>query len=739
MASNSFPRQDIPLSQKNLAWKLQHFEYGDFLLRSCNARIDKFTRLYNEYNGAVAPGSIQYLTQNYGKKNKTKYISYRIGRPKIDLINNEFLLRPLQATVHTINADSKTAKLEQFETVMGAMGARNELGKLQEVGVDVLEGMPIPEEGDTAIWQKLSAKDKNELLMQTIINTQIPALSMKEKLAKNFQDLEIVAMCYGKISVDYNGDEEYTRIDPRRAIYEEVENDTFLEKSPIMGHLEMMPVHDVLMTFGNKLSKEDRDKIDLMRQNPSEYIGDYGGLYSYVNGQFCVAVMFLEWKSVEEDFTKLSPKTKAQMEFDSSADHYRMDLDAKEYYDNEDKYKKEVEKGKLKIETKWKEVLMAGVRIGHEILVECGEKPFTMRREDSPGNVFGFSYCGALFNTVNGQRISLQEIIENFSNAFDITMYQILKELNKAKGKVMGYNRGVLPKGKTVKEIMYNALNDGFIDYDSTAQGNKSGRDLDITNMFKEIDLGVSSAFPALIALKQELQQTIDRLTGINEYREGQISASATATNAQSSIRASKTITEGLFYCMSLYTEKVLTKVCETTKITWGLYKINKGRIILGDDMFRYMQLTKDIAYQDYGVVLLDGGRELELRERFQRYAESALNAKDIKYKDIIAFDMEETLLGAKEVLEKAFAANEAIRVRDMQMQMQNESSMNQQGLNTQVQIATETREDNQAAKINEIVVKGEVQKEVDAAKSKNQMIAKIGENEQANLFSGTE
>ncbi len=732
-SNSSYPRQDIPLSQKNEAWKLQHFDYGDYLLRNGNGRIEKFTRLYNEYNGRVTPGSIQYLTRNYGKQNKTKYISYRVGRPKIDLINNEFLMRPLQATVYTVNAESKSEKLEQYQTVLGAVGAKKEITKLREVGVDVLEGMPIPDEADDSIWKKMSVKDKNEVLMQTILNQQIPALGMKEKLAKNFQDIEIVAMCYGKVVTDYNGDEDYMRIDPRMAIYEEIENDTFMEKSPVMGHLEMMPVHDVLMSF--KLTKEQRDEIDLIRQSPDDYIGRYGTNYKYVNGQFCVAVMFLEWKSVEEDFTKLSPKTASQMEFDPSSDHYRMDLSAKEYYDNEAKYKKEVEKGKLKIETKWKEILMSGVRIGHNILVECGEKPFTMRREDSPGNVFGFSYCGALFNTVNGERVSLQEIIENFSNAFDVTMYQILKELNKAKGKVLGYNRGVLPKGKTVKEIMYNALNDGFIDYDSTAQGNMSGRDLDITGMFKDIDLGVSSSFSALIALKGEIQQTIDRLTGINENREGQIAASSTATNAQSSIRASRTITEGMFYLMSLYTERVLVKVCETTKITWGLYKINKGRIILGDDMFRFMQLTKDIAYQDYGISLLDGGRELDLRQRFERYAESALNAKDIKLKDIVNFDMQQTLIEARDVLVKAADVQEKVRQQDLQAQMQNESGMNDANNQAMIQINKDRIEDAQLQERDMSTIDADNQIRIDNNKMGKKMLVDQNTIEQKSLF----
>jgi len=47
----------------------------------------------------------------------------------------------------------------------------------------------------------------------------------------------------------------------------------------------------------------------------------------------------------------------------------------------------------------------------------------------------------------------MQEIIENFNNMFDIVMFQILKEINKAKGKILGYDRAALPKDKIIRVI----------------------------------------------------------------------------------------------------------------------------------------------------------------------------------------------------------------------------------------------------------------------------------------------
>lgn len=720
------PRQDIPNKDKNHEWVKKHFTYADGIVSASNPRVAKYTRLYNEYNGRINPYSVEYLTKAYGKKNRTKYIAYRWSRPKLDLINNEFLLRPLQATVYTTNQSAKTAKLDNYEMLVGAITAKKEINKLRENGIDPMEGMDIPDKIDEDTLAEMSFKDMNEDLMQLIINEQTLALEMKLKLAQQMLDVEIVGECYGRIYVDENGDEDFVRIDPRNRICEEIEGDTFFMKSPVQGHKEQMPIHDALMYFN--LNQEQRDKLDEIRKNWDPQNTNAGrSNYLKINGAVCADVIFLEWYGCEAEYTKVSPKTNKQMAFDSSTDSYRLEMSANWYEGNKDEHDKQVEKyhagkkagkipnGSYDVEVVYREVAYREVRIGDDIFVYTGKAkdgddisqllkmPFTMRREDDKENVLSLSYVGARYNVVNGETISLQEECENFDNALDINMYQILKELNRSKGKILAYNRDTLPKGKTVKDIMYEALNDQFLSYSASGQSNTIGKDITLTDMFKEIDLSVSSTFPYLIELKQELQATLDKLTGINENREGDIAASSTATNAQSSIRASKTITEGMFYLMGLYTEKVFVRLCETTKLTWGLYKTEKAKVILGDKLFKFMQVTQSIAYQDYGIHLLDGGKELSLREKWERNSEAALNAKDLRFKDIVNFDLAPTLVEAKAVLLNAYDQMEKLRAQEAQANNEAAAKQNQDSLATQIQISQEDREDKQKFKLEEI------------------------------------
>ena len=764
----NFPRQDVSETQKTADWAKLHLLYAKQLLQDRESSLEKKTRLYNQYNGRTVAASVNYLTQTYGKKNRTKYISYRLGKPKIDLLNNEFLKRPLYSYVSTINIDAKTAKLDNFEMVLGAAHAKKVIEGMRQNGVDPMNGMDIPNIDDNTIWAKMNTKERNEKLMQTLIDNAIRELKLKLKFAKNFQDIKLVSECFGKIDIDEHGNEDYYRIDPRNAIFEEIEEDYFLEKSPIMGARIRMPIHNILMRY--RLSQVQRDRLETIRKSGRS---DNSSFYSY-NGSMCADVIHIEWKSVTATYYLLSPKTKSQMEFDSSDAFFRKEISAKEYEENPNIYRRGTENSNNKIpfeeqlknyrefgnqmgeaafksegrksfsyiETKFHEELYEATLIGDEDVVDFRKKPFTTRSIDNPTEVLAYSYCGALFNTVNNERISLQEIIENFNNMFDIVMYQILKEINKAKGKVLSYDRAAMPKDKKIKDIMYDMLNDSFIDVDSSSTGNWSGRNLsDIKNMINEYDIGMSDSFPSLVAMKNEIQQTVDRLTGINENREGQIAASATATNAQSSIAASRTITDGMFYFMNLYMEKVLLRLCETMKLTWGLYKTEKAKVILGDSMFNFMKLTKNLYAADYGIVLVDGGKELAIRDKMERMAEASLNAKEIRYRDYLSFEMTETLMEGKKVLESAWDLTEQIRQRDLaqqqqsqqqaiQQQQQGQVQMQQQQLAVNKQMADEDREDKQTHDINKIIVQGEVDINVANNDMKGQLILQQNNHE---------
>jgi len=724
-----FPRQDIPdkdkdpKTEKGKKWFQEHLDFAEHLLKNNGSRIEKMSRLYDSYNGKTEADSIRYLVSTYGKKNRSKYIPYRISKTKLDILEGEFLRMPLNATVKTINSEAVSAKMDRYELMLGAMHSKKELEKLKEVGVDVLEGMPVPDKDDPSAFKSLSFKDKNESIMQIMLKQIIKELSVKRKLAKNLQDCTITSRAYGKVEInELTGDMNYEPCDPRDAIYIEFERDPFMEKSPVMGCVKRMPINQILTSY--RLTNEQRTKLENIRNNPTQYVQnqEYRNRYRYVGGEFCADVMHIEWKSVRPKYSKTTPRTAKQMEFDSSIKEHETGLNSDEYENNQDQYQKREKKGELKVTTEWEEDMYEATRIGHDIDINLRRKPFIMRDEDT-GKILGFSYSGLVFNEVDGETISLKEIAENFDNIFDILMYQILKEINKAKGKVIVYDRAGLPKKTTVKNVLYNALNDSFIDVDSSAAGNMSGKDLNISQIFREIDLGVSNSFPYLLQMKNEIIQLLDTITGIHGAREGNIKASSTVANAMQSVEASNTITEPLFYYLTKFGENVMMKLVETGKLVWGLYQPNKARMVLGDEKFNFLKVTQDIAFASYRTELVNPRWEQQIRQRMQQLAEVSLNAKELRPQDLLDFELAETLADAKGMLKSAWNEINKMRMLESQQRMVADNEMNERNLQTQLQIRKEDREDSQSNEKDNIMLKGKTDLALIAAKQKGELL----------------
>jgi hypothetical protein len=730
-----FPKQDIPDKDKTLAWVKLHLNYAETILNRRNNIYSIMSRLYNTYNGIKNADALRFIGKTYGRENKSKFISYRLGRNKLELLKGEYLNQALKPTVTTINSDAKTKKLDEADLVRGALIARKELSKLKEVGVDVLEGMELPEGDPDEVWNQMTFKDKNEHVMQLILENGISELDMKNKLSKNFLDLEITSMCYGKIDIDLEGNVNYIKIDPRDAIFDEIEGDDFIERAPLKGARYRMTISEILRKYD--LTKEQKEMLKGLENTGNQNAGTRRATTYQINGDLCMDVVHIEWISYVPTYYKLSPKTQKQLELDPSSEYYTIQMDAAEYENNREYYDKLVEKGKLlAIETKWAEDIREAVRIGGIISVDLGRKKFQPRRVDNPNRVVDMSYVGYLFNTVDGIRVSLQQIVENFDSAFDICMYQILKELNIAKGKVIGYNRAALPQKRTMKEIIYDVVNDGFVDFDTSADGNESGRELNLRDLIQVLDIGLSSSFQQLIMLKNDIRQTLDLITGINENRQGDIAASSTVTNAQIAITASKNITTPLFYGMNKFTERVLMKMCEYYKLSYGFFKVEKGKQILGDTQQRFLVVEKEIGYQDYGVTIQDGGRYAEMKNKIIALAQVSLNAKEIRLEDLMQLETAESYTEAKNILKNAWKSIQQVAAEQQQRQIEAQQQMQQQQLQMQQQMALENREDMQASRIDEINAKTEGQIRIDDNKMGKQMIVDTNNIEQKSVYS---
>lgn len=721
--SSIFPKQDIPEKDKNDGWKRQHLLYAEHLFTYNNRNRDFMNRMFMSYNGIKPSDSLNWLVKRYGARDKASYVTYRLGRTKIDLLHGERLKRPLTATITTINSEAMSEKMRQQDQMMGAMIARKELMELKDkAGVDVMEGVQIPESEDDPVWKKMSFKDKAEDMMQLILDNQIKDLDAKYKLGEDFKNCTITNRAFCQVERNESGDVELHSIDPRRAIYEALEGDDYLEKSPILGCVKEMSIHSVLMRY--KLTDEQRAKLDEARNNPYLYVGASGLGRGYMRedrGELWVDVLHIVWKSVTPTYTKIVKKTASQLMFDDSEDTLRLPMDTEKYEKNKDYHDEQVKNGAYEIETKWDEEEYEATRIGGIIDVNMRKTYFKKYSVDKPSHILSSSYLGYIHGRTDGITVPLQQVIENFDNIYDITMYQILKDLVRAKGRVIAFDRASLGKKQKIEHVMHALVNDGLYDYDSAQAGNLGTR-LDPANILKTVDLGLSDTFQYLITLRNDIRNELNQITGINENRMGITAASSTATAQQSDISNSRTITEALFYGFSGYTKRVFQAIVNASSVSWAFYKLEKGEQILGSDKFNFLQITKDIGYRDYGVHIEDGSAYMEISQKIQSVMEMAINAKTIDTMDVMNVLLADTLAQKKAFLREAMERMQQIAQQQQEANNQAQAKMQQQQQQTQLQMATETREDDQQNQKDLVILGGQVQMEVDDNNNKAKM-----------------
>ena len=56
-------------------------------------------------------------------------------------------------------------------------------------------------------------------------------------------------------------------------------------------------------------------------------------------------------------------------------------------------------------------------------------------------------------------------MLDDISFLYNVVMFRIIRELAKAKGKAVAYDLAGLPKGQTMKDVMYNLTDDGLYLY----------------------------------------------------------------------------------------------------------------------------------------------------------------------------------------------------------------------------------------------------------------------------------
>ena len=717
-----FPRPDLPIKEK---FKINPdtgvYQYAmdciDYAIEQhMNRRrghITKMNKLYRKFNGDYPGYAMTYLNKTYGPSNIAKYVDYRLCRPKLEKLIGEFIDRPLNSTVFTVNKTAQMAKLDQYYIMLGLAAAKPQIEQLRnEYGPKtVMEGMPVPDKATLDnYWTSISSKSKNEITMQYLINnfTKVNR-DYKYQLSTNYRDVIIVAEAHGKVSIDKKGKVCYDEIDPRDAIFLENDRDPYCKTSPYRGRKKDMFLHQIIAQ--HNLTKPQIDKLVAeghIRQsdfNTSATLTRNEGA-----GPLTYEVFNIQWKTLHPFITK---KTLERNKNVFVEEPYEKDVPIDSYIQNFDEIEKDVNAKKYTIDIKWKETLWEVTRIGQKLYVDAGPKTNVMGSLDSPYET-KYEYVSFLSNTVNGVRISIKELCDDVEEQYNIVRFQINRELVKMKGTAFTYDRAFLPKGTTMKAVLHQIINDGFMDYSSSEEGNMGGETKDPKDAFKTIDLGASTSLPVLLQIAQNLEMLAESISGISNQRLGDIKASETSGNAQSAIANSQLLTEPINYGFDIFVEDSLVLIMEQMKIA-VLINPDWGTSVVGEQGKELIEISQDLSSDDYGNYLVNIRKEQEVRNRAMGLAEQAINSGEMRVHDLMKADLEETVTGAIAVLEQGW-----VQIQEVgKQQAAAEAEQAQKDRDQALQLAREDREDRQAHEIELAKIKAGI-----AAAAETQMSA---------------
>jgi hypothetical protein len=282
------------------------------------------------------------------------------------------------------------------------------------------------------------------------------------------------------------------------------------------------------------------------------------------------------------------------------------------------------------------------------------------------------------------------------------------------RGDMAVFDEAFMTSKKPFTTILHDLSEHGATTMNSAAEGAVSGDDQTVIDRFvKTFKLGDSETIKTLITLALDIEQTLDRVTGMNDDRQGFGSASTTATTNQNNVNASISMTYDMFHFAQLYMNEVLSRLLEKVKINWTWLENDSHGMILSDEEYGYLKATRELSNDSYGAYITDGKFEFDVRRKLEQFFLQEINAQKLRTLDVAKFYNEKSFAGSLKVLQEAYEViNNSLKEQE-QMKIQSQEKTAQQGQQMNLQM----HEDDQQHDIDKIRVKGEEDRKTEAVK----------------------
>ena len=666
MKYTNFPRQLLTDKEKTKDWCEQNLDaMAPYIAQHDNNLYinDRFKdiRNYQAYHGHFDPKDYEYITDQYGTPFPARMTNFNIIAPKIDLLTSEELRRPLETKVSSINNDAVNRK----QDVKVGLIAEHMLSAVKEevnqtTGMDIaMNNMEMEIPDDIEEFMRYTYKEAVEEVAEDGINYLEQRYRWKDLFRHGFRDFLVTGKVFYKVEV-LNGDPHIRRVDPRNIAFDASIEDDYIDNSQWVAEQRWLSINEILDEYGDELEEKDVIELEKIRHiSTGDELAKYNSEMDWIQQDSShglrIRLIHGEWKSLRAVKFKLSPN-----KYDPNNPFRKMVAD---------KYK--ARKGEV-VETKYIDDIWEGTKIGGRITVNCRRRSNQVRSVDDAGPT-SLSYVGCLHNMSSGRVTSLVDVLKHIQTLYNVVLYHIELTLSRAGGKAVVYDVSQMPAniGMDMQTVMYHIKNDGIIPINSKDEG---GVETSRFQQFQSVDFTLSNSVQQLINLKLMLEQTAGQVCGISPQREGAVSQYEAVGNVQRTVVQSNLVTENWFFQHSEVKKRVIEKVCNLMKVAWSGGK--KAGYILGDGGYKFLNVFPDIALNDYGIYISEGGKEDAIKQAVTQMSQAALQGGNIDLLSVIKILKADTLTEAEHILENG--------LKEMKKQSEAMQQAQQQALQVQ-------------------------------------------------------
>jgi len=594
------PSENIPEDKKNETW---YRNKAMFYLRKAfsngfNYNLYKMNRAAAYHMGTQVGDEFKFLQSSEdGSVYPAIWANINTAAIRINSLVNERVSRDYEVCVQTINSSAKSKFLDHKAQVLAAKATIKDFYELEQ-----LSGLPtvtpqqsyLPQDADIDDFERFikeSYKDIAADCMEKIIEWIRVQYRLNIWEQESFRDLLVFGLTVNRNEI-IDGVSRPVRYDPRRLLFDPWAKGDYLTDCTFYGVWDYTSIYDLKQKYNLT-----EDEFNSIRNKNFSTIGlpifaNYALGSGVLNFNQVNLNLYNNWDGKSERVLTVEFSFK-----DIKKEKYVEKTDpktGKKYLTRTNRKNLRVNQGEerfVEMDTEcWRKVtLIAGM-----IVKDYGMDENIVRPMDnislalSSFQVYCPGYMDATWSSIYDKIMSIMDKI-------NVAHYKIDTEVAKHVGKVLYYDISQLPDGWQHSEVIKELKTSGIVFYDSNKEG------IPNNNIARDGDMGLSDSITQFINLFMLYEQLIDKITGINETRLGQIKGSSQGLGVtQAAQQQSVLSTEGFNQGFDNHFGWVLNHLANQAKFMAFDKEIMS--MLLGDDVLNYLDTDDDLTLYDYGV-----------------------------------------------------------------------------------------------------------------------------------------